>query len=109
MRLEVIWSPEAVSDLEGIIEYLQNENPTVAAQMAEKILSACDKLENFPQRGRYVPEMDAMLQQNIREIALSPWRVVYEILDAHVHILMVVDGRRDMQSLLVNLSLRTNN
>jgi addiction module RelE/StbE family toxin len=102
----VVWSPQAAIDLEGIVVYLQGESATVATQVAEKILSACDKLERFPMRGRRVPELVDVSGHNLREIIINPWRVIYEVLDQKIQILMVIDARRDMQAQLVNLSLR---
>lgn len=106
MTFSVVWSPEAANDFENIVTYLQTESLKAAGQIAENILVACDKLESFPLRGRRLPEMIDVSGQDVREIIVTPWRVIYEIHEQAINILMIIDGRRDMQSQLVNLSLR---
>ena len=35
-----------------------------------------------------------------REIFFKPYRIIYRIMKKNVYVLLIVDGRRDMQSLL---------
>jgi len=38
--------------------------------------------------------------QEYREMFFKPYRIIYRVMDKNVYILLIVDGRRDMQSLL---------
>jgi toxin ParE1/3/4 len=35
-----------------------------------------------------------------REVFFKPYRIIYRVMDKNVYVLLIVDGRRDMQSLL---------
>jgi plasmid stabilization system protein ParE len=50
MRLR--WSPDAVTDLEGIVEYIRPDNPAVARRIGQTIYDRLSVLEQFPHAGR---------------------------------------------------------
>ena len=35
-----------------------------------------------------------------REIFFKPYRIIYRVMDKNVYVLLIADGRRDMQTLL---------
>jgi toxin ParE1/3/4 len=52
MRYELIFSPEAREDLDGIFNYIrQNTGDAVAARYIERIDAYCKSLGDFPVRG----------------------------------------------------------
>ena len=40
------------------------------------------------------------LIKEYREVHFKPYRIVYRVSDGAVHVLMIADGRRDMEALL---------
>ena len=63
----------------------------------EKIFSS---LSESPERGTYPKELLALGIRDYREIFFKPYRVIYRVMGDKVHVLLIVDGRRDMQTLL---------
>lgn len=63
----------------------------------EKIFS---RLSQFPERGSHPKELLALGIREYREILFKPYRIIYRIMDKNVYILLIADGRRDMQTLL---------
>jgi len=57
-------------------------------------------LSEFPERGAYPKELLALGVREYREIFFKPYRIIYRVLDKNVYVLLIADGRRDMQSLL---------
>ena len=57
-------------------------------------------LSEFPERGVYPKELLALGIRGYREIFLKPYRILCRVVKNGVHVLLIVDGRRDMQSLL---------
>jgi toxin ParE1/3/4 len=57
-------------------------------------------LSKFPERGVYPKELIALGIREYREIFFKPYRIIYRIKDKNVYVLLIVDGRREMQSLL---------
>nr|MBC8362588.1 type II toxin-antitoxin system RelE/ParE family toxin [Candidatus Desulfatibia profunda] len=57
-------------------------------------------LSEFPERGVYPKELLKLGIREYREIFFKPYRIIYRVMDKNVYVLLIVDGRRDMQSLL---------
>ncbi|RJR24100.1 MAG: type II toxin-antitoxin system RelE/ParE family toxin [Desulfobacteraceae bacterium] len=57
-------------------------------------------LSEFPERGVYPKELLALGIREYRDIFFKPYRIFYRVMENIVYVLLIVDGRRDMQSLL---------
>lgn len=66
--------------------------------MVRRVVAAVERLEEFPDSGRIVPELGL---QHIREVIVGPYRVVYRRKSAEVEIATVFRASR-----LVRDSLR---
>lgn len=66
----------------------------------EQIEKTFSRLSEFPERGAYPNELLALGIREYREIFFKPYRIIYRVMDKNVFVLLIVDGRRDMQSLL---------
>ncbi len=100
-RFVVEWAQPASKDLENIIDYISQDNVDTAITIFEKIKSKCNTLNQFPDRGRIVPELKAYGILSYRELIISPWQVIYRTSDQKVHVLAVIDSRRNMDNILI--------
>ncbi len=105
MGFEVYLTDDAVRDLEELYEYILSSDATVTAEdNADRILNGFERvfstLAEHPQRGAYPKELLEIGIREYREVFFKPWRVIYRVLDLRVYVMLVADGRRDMQSLL---------
>ena len=105
-RYQVKWAPVAVADTLSILDYIAQENPGHAEQLFDKLKARAKSLERFPERGRVVPELHAIGVRFLRELVLAPYRVLYRIEGASVHIVAVFDGRRNLEDILLDRALR---
>ncbi len=96
MAWKVIWSYEAASDLDAVAEYIARDSVFYAASFVEEILTASRSLDMFVERGRIVPEIG---NQNIREIFVKGYRMIYHIEVSRIVILGLIHGRRDLKTL----------
>ncbi|MGI8785211.1 MAG: type II toxin-antitoxin system RelE/ParE family toxin [Acidobacteriota bacterium] len=87
----VRWTPQALDDLEAICAFIARDAPQVAAVFADRIFHTTDRLANHPRSGRIVPELEI---ENIREVILGNYRVIYRIEEADVQIVTVYHGAR---------------
>ena len=85
------WSPQAVRDLEAIRDYIAADSPRYAALVIERIIAAVERLISFPESGRIVPERN---DPAIREIIVTPYRVVYRLRRGLVEIATVFRASR---------------
>jgi toxin ParE1/3/4 len=60
-----------------------------------------NSLANFPNAGRIVPELLDRDITSYREIVKSPWRIIYKIDNKLGEVLAVIDGRRNVQDVLL--------
>lgn len=88
--MPVIVTRAALKDLTTIRAHIGERNPAAASRVAVQLLSACDRLEYLPERGRpgIVP--------GTRELTVVwPYVIVYRITDGGVEILRVWHGAQD--------------
>lgn len=76
MAYKLIWSPAARDDLHDIVIFIARENPERAMSFGYQLISEIDRLQQFPELGRIVPEYR---NDNLREIILRPYRIVYRL------------------------------
>ena len=101
MRFEVLLTEDAVSDLEEIHEYLaEHDGPSKANYVLGRIAEAVANLASFPERGAHPKELLALGIREYRQFFFKPYRLIYRVTQHRVYIYLIVDGRRDMQTLL---------
>lgn len=102
MRYKVLLTEGAEYDLEAIHDYISEfDSPLSADYVLEQLLEATEALATFPERGSYPKELLSLGIRDYRQTFFKPYRMVYRIIEQHVYVYLIADGRRDMQSLLV--------
>lgn len=100
-RYEVVLTRGAEQDLEAIHDYIAEfDSVTNADHVLDGLMAAVEGLARFPARGSYPKELVALGIKDYRQTAFKPYRVIYRVLGGRVVIYLIVDGRRDMQSVL---------
>jgi toxin ParE1/3/4 len=102
-RYAVAIEPGAENDLEEIADYIaQHDSVDRAIDIAMRIERAITTLETFPNRGAYPKELVELGIRDYREIHFKPYRIIYRVLEREVVVVLIADGRRDMQALLTS-------
>jgi toxin ParE1/3/4 len=52
----IVWSDEAVANLESIATYINDFSPLAARRLALRLKTAADSLSEHPERGRHAGE-----------------------------------------------------
>lgn len=101
MRFAVLLSATAERDLEEIYRYIaENDSVANADRVLAGIEEACSRLTRLPNRGNVPNELSLLGITEYREVHFKPYRVIYRVMKKAVVVYCVLDGRRDMQSLL---------
>ena len=95
------WTAPARDDLDEIIDYISKTNINYAVKVLDKIEDNVKKLNRFPGRYRIVPELEKYGYFAYREIVVDYWKVIYKIENNFVYIMLVIDGRRNLDDLLL--------
>jgi toxin ParE1/3/4 len=101
MPFKVFLTNDAARDLDELYYYFAlKDSHQKADYVLEKIEKAFSGLAEFPERGTYPKELLALGIIEYREIFFKPYRIIYRVMDKNVYVLLIADGRRDMQTLL---------
>ncbi|MCP5163408.1 MAG: type II toxin-antitoxin system RelE/ParE family toxin [Hahellaceae bacterium] len=97
----VFLTHDASRDLEALYDYIESHDvPGKADYVLDQIEQAFSSLSENPERGVYPKELLAVGLREYREIFFKPYRIIYRIVAEKVYVMVIADGRRDMQALL---------
>lgn len=89
----VAWTPQALADLQAAYEFVARDSVRYAEALTERLFDAAERLELFPLSGRVVPEVG---REDVRELIVSGYRVVYRVREVEVEILTVTHAARPL-------------
>ena len=101
MSFKVFLTLDAARDLEELYGYIaHHDTPGKAERVLRHIEKAFAGLSELPELGSYPKELLALGIRNYREVLYKPYRIIYQVAGRSVYVLLITDGRRDMQTLL---------
>ncbi len=101
MLYKVLLTAGAEFDLEEIYDYILNHDSKANAEtVLDRLMTVVETLSSTPERGTYPKELGLLGMHDYRQIFFKPYRVIYRVIEKQVFIVLIVDGRRDMKSLL---------
>ncbi len=98
---EVVWTNPAFEDLRQLHQFIARDSKQYANITVRKIRTAAERLEEFPESGRLVPEFSG---DWYREVLVGQYRLVYRYLEKKhvVLVLAVVHGSRLLPPIVEN-------
>jgi len=97
----VAWTRTAQDDLEGIVDFIAEDNTDAALAVFARIRERAATLYKFSDQGRVVPELHQHGVVMYRELTLPPWRIIYRCDGSTVYVTAVFDSRRNLEDLLL--------
>jgi len=91
----VKWTKHALVQLRHIHNYIAQDSPLYAKRVSDALVRKTFLLEELPRMGRVVPELN---EENVRELSLYSYRILYQIKAIHIDILAVIHKRQDLQA-----------
>ncbi len=105
--LGVLLAEDAERDIEEIWRYVARYD---APEKADRLLAHLEDLilglAEMPDRGNIPKELLAIGIADFREVHFKPYRVIYRQRDGQIIVFCVLDGRRNMRTLLERRLLR---
>lgn len=74
--MKVVWSPLALERVEDIAQYIAEDKPSAAVEWVNGIFDTVERLADFPESGRIVPEVGG---RRIREVIFGAYRIIYGV------------------------------
>jgi len=90
---KVLWTENAIKDLLAIKEYISVDSADRAETWILELFNSGESLVSLPTRGRIVPEFK---QENLRELLIDNYRLVYRIKKTSIEIITVFEGHRQL-------------
>ncbi len=96
-----------MQDVESILDYIVAHDGHIAAtRVLDLIVNRAEQLVENPQRGRVVPEIREIGIVDFREMIERPFRICYRVYSREVVIVSVLDGRRDLERILIDRAMQ---
>lgn len=92
--MKLRWSDIAEADLDDIYDYIARDVAYYAELFVDRLVEATDKLIDHPRIGRQVPEAEQ--RDDIRELIVQGYRIIYQTRTDDVQVLTVLHGSRDL-------------
>jgi toxin ParE1/3/4 len=101
MRFDVQLTHHATADLAEIVAFIRERDGEVrAGGVLTQFEQLVRELSRFPSKGVVPRELAELGTHDFRQVRLKPWRVVYRTQERVVVVMLIVDGRRNLQTLL---------
>ena len=91
-----IYAPEADDDLEGIVDYIARDKPTVAREWFVKVRATCQMLAENPQVGEV---REGFGVPGCRSFSIGNYVVFFRPVDEGIEISRVIHGSRDTRNI----------
>ena len=92
--MRVLWTKNAAEHLRGIHAYIAQGSPLYAVRVIDRLTRASLRIGEFPLSGRTVPEIG---KNQIREVVMDSYRIIYHIKSDRVEILAVIHGAQNIR------------
>ncbi|MGK5082380.1 type II toxin-antitoxin system RelE/ParE family toxin [Bdellovibrionota bacterium FG-1] len=89
--MKVVWTEPARDRLVEIEDFIAQDSPDRAVSFVLELIEQADKLVDFPDSGRFVPEDE---KQVARELIYEGYRIIYCVRERSVYVLSVFEGSR---------------
>ncbi|MDP1991192.1 MAG: type II toxin-antitoxin system RelE/ParE family toxin [Syntrophales bacterium] len=91
----ITFAASAVGDLEAIRTwYADQQVPDVGERLLKTMIALIERLNDFPESGRVVPEFNMV---NLREIIHPPFRIIYRLDANKIRVVRVWRSERQLK------------
>jgi plasmid stabilization system protein ParE len=105
---EIIWAKHGEDAFDEILDYITKKSgPINAAKVYEEIIREIELLKSERVKTRKSQDLVNIGIHDVYELTINPWKVYYKIINNNkvVFIQQIIDTRRNLDELLVNLSI----
>jgi len=93
MARRIVWTNDAVKDIEESWEYISRDSSVYAIQFVQHIRRAVRGLIQFPYKARPLHESG---RDDLRELIAGNYRVIFRVSEKRLTILRILHSSRDL-------------
>lgn len=102
MKGRLLITDAALRDIEEIYEWIREyDSPRRAEYVFERIIQAAESITALLNRGSRPREFPPGMHAEYRQVYFKPYRIIYEVAGSDIVIHLIVDGRRNLQTMLL--------
>ena len=106
-KYDVIFDQDAEDDLFDIYAFVaMNDSVERADRLFAALRRTCLQIRKLPHRGNIPTGLFEIGVTEFRELHYKPYRIIYSLESATVYVHCMLDGRRDIQTILQERLLR---
>ena len=83
--MEVVWSPQSLTDIENIGDYIAKDSPTRACKFVDELIISVERLIEYPESGKICEENSIF-----RQVTHEGYRLIYQIRVSKILIITVL-------------------
>jgi len=102
---KIEWTPDGIDSLNEILEYYRDRaGENISNTIYDKIMKEIELLKLEEIKTKQTQELKDIGIFDVYELAVKPWKVYYKISknNKKVYVLFVLDGRRNLEELLMS-------
>jgi len=102
---KIEWTPDGVDSLNEILEYYRDRaGENISSSIYEKIMKEIELLELEEIKTKQTQELKDIGIYDVYELVVKPWKIYYKINSKNkkAYILFVLDGRRNLEEILMS-------
>ena len=102
---KIEWTPDGVDSLNEILDYYRDRtDENVANNIYRRVLKEIELLGIEEIRTKQTQELKDIGIYDVYELTIKPWKVYYKLSDDNkrTFILFVLDGRRNLEEILIS-------
>lgn len=92
--MAVVWTERSRDDLVGIFRFIAADDRRAAERWLARLVAQAEAAATAPLGGRVVPELG---RDDIREVFLRSYRIIYRVAGDDIRILTVFEGHRRLR------------
>ncbi|MCA9656319.1 MAG: type II toxin-antitoxin system RelE/ParE family toxin [Myxococcales bacterium] len=92
--MAVVWTERARDDLRDIFAFIAQDDRNAAARWVDRLVQRAELAATMPFAGRTLPELS---RQDIREVLVRSYRIVYRVSSDDIRVLTVFEGHRRLR------------
>ena len=101
---KIEWTPDGIDSLNEILEYYRTRaGEKIANGIYDKIINQIELLESERIKTKRTQELMDIGISDVYELVIKPWIIYYKISgdNKKVYVLFVLDGRRNLEEILM--------
>jgi len=102
---KIEWTPDGIDSLNEILEYyMDRAGENVSTSIYNKIIKEIELLELEEIKTKQTQELKDIGIYDVYELTVKPWKIYYKINSNNkkVYILFILDGRRNLEEILMS-------